>query len=316
MVAGVAVLVLALGLLGSTRPRGVAGAVDQRAAWLQEINSLRYGQGIAPLSEDPVLDAVAAQVNDSVVKPGCQYPSSIPPIPYKGSVMQWQTYGYTDGKLLADVDWADSFLHGYLTNPAYSLVGIAYNPDAQCYGPQWTFELFAPSAPIPTPTPSPAPRPTPTPTPSPTPIPTPSTTPTPTPTPTPTAGPTPTPTDSATPVPTDSPTPDPTDSPTPTAEPTPTDTVEPTPTPTPTPAPQLWGDVDCDGVVGSLDALAIVRGVAGLGGQGDCLNLADVDCSGAIDVVDALLVLRYTAGLPVTPATACPPIGQPVPAGS
>lgn len=59
------------------------------------------------------------------------------------------------------------------------------------------------------------------------------------------------------------PTPTPEPSPTPTPEPTPEPTATPTPTPTPSPtfAP---GDLDCDADVDAVDALAILRVVAGL----------------------------------------------------
>jgi len=36
----------------------------------------------------------------------------------------------------------------------------------------------------------------------------------------------------------------------------------------------------------------------------------DVDCNGSIDSVDALKILRYAAGLPVTPSAGCPSIGS------
>ncbi len=70
------------------------------------------------------------------------------------------------------------------------------------------------------------------------------------------------------------------------------------------------GDVNCDGAVDALDALFILRAVAGLptatcGGQGD------VDCSGWMDAVDALSILRYGAGLPPVAAPApCPLLGS------
>ncbi len=89
-------------------------------------------------------------------------------------------------------------------------------------------------------------------------------TPTPTPTPTPTA--TPTSTASGTPGPTATPTPIPSGTQTPTPG-SPTPTPEPTETPiggTPTPVTSIHGDVDCDGDIDSVDALAILRYVVGL----------------------------------------------------
>jgi hypothetical protein len=39
------------------------------------------------------------------------------------------------------------------------------------------------------------------------------------------------------------------------------------------------GDADCDGAISSVDALAILRHVAGIG-QAACVEAADVDCDG------------------------------------
>jgi hypothetical protein len=70
----------------------------------------------------------------------------------------------------------------------------------------------------------------------------------------------------------------------------------------------LAGDADCDGAVDSVDALQVLRHVAGLG-KPDCLAVADVDCSGEINSVDSLKILRFVAGLPQTGLPAdCPGI--------
>jgi hypothetical protein len=61
----------------------------------------------------------------------------------------------------------------------------------------------------------------------------------------------------------------------------------------------LAGDADCDGAVDSVDALQVLRFVAGLS-EPDCLAAADVDCSGAVNSVDSLKILRFVAGLPQT----------------
>ncbi len=75
---------------------------------------------------------------------------------------------------------------------------------------------------------------------------------------------------------------------------------------------QIFGDVDCDGVVGSVDALFILRYVAALLPLAQCLNVSDVNCNGNTDSVDALSVLRYVAALPVFPAVpTCPAVGSP-----
>jgi hypothetical protein len=70
----------------------------------------------------------------------------------------------------------------------------------------------------------------------------------------------------------------------------------------------LAGDADCDGAVDSVDALQVLRFVAGLGAP-DCLAAADVDCSGAVNSVDSLRILRFVASLPQTGLPAdCPGI--------
>jgi cell division septation protein DedD len=103
---------------------------------------------------------------------------------------------------------------------------------------------------------------------------------------TPSPSPTPTPFPTPTQVPEHTSTPSPSVSPKPTLSPTPTHTPEPTSTPfsslppTPTQAPRLWGDVNCDGSVNSVDALTL---------------------------------MRWTAGLPVLQVEPCPEIGAPYP---
>ena len=205
----------------------------------------------------------------------------------------------------------------------------------------------APATPTPTPTsapPTPTPSPTPqtpsaTPTPDtatptprpPTPTPTPaSPTPTPTPTaavvtptpPTTTAPATPTPT-SAPVLPTLTPTPTPTGTPAHTPQtPTPSpDTLPTTPVPTPTPAPteapatpppsdsKLRGDIDCSGIVDSVDALKVLKVVSGKGHFAKCAGSADIDCSGSVTASDARRILRYIARFPAVAADNCPLIG-------
>ena len=65
-------------------------------------------------------------------------------------------------------------------------------------------------------------------------------------------------------VPTPTPTPVPSETPTPTPTPVPTDTPTTTPSPTPSPTPVPHGDVNCSGAVNAVDALQILRYVAGL----------------------------------------------------
>lgn len=62
-----------------------------------------------------------------------------------------------------------------------------------------------------------------------------------------------------------------------------------------------------------MDALFLLRFVAGIPPVAECLNLAgDVNCDGANTAVDALGVLRYVAGLPVNQGELCPKIGTPL----
>jgi hypothetical protein len=102
-------------------------------------------------------------------------------------------------------------------------------------------------------------------------------------------------------------TPTPTLSPTPTESPTPTPT--PSPTPTATPPPYIQGDINCDTDVTSVDALGILRFVAGLPqllqqepcpdiGTGTGGFFGDVDCKNLVNSVDALGILRSVAHLP------------------
>ena len=81
------------------------------------------------------------------------------------------------------------------------------------------------------------------------------------------------------------------------------------------------GNVDCNQAVNAVDALKILRYVAGLSvaqsepckdvGQviGSGFMQGDADCNGTITAVDALKVLRAVAGLPVTTDCAGPVMG-------
>ena len=96
--------------------------------------------------------------------------------------------------------------------------------------------------------------------------------------------------------------------PQPTVTPTPTSSPAPTPSPTLPPVPVLKGDVNCDGVVNSVDGLLVLRSVADLPDAGaGCLPTAgDVDCNGVVDAVDALHILRYVAQLSPRLPAQCP----------
>jgi hypothetical protein len=75
-------------------------------------------------------------------------------------------------------------------------------------------------------------------------------------------------------------------------------------------AAQVKGDADCDGDVTSLDALAVLRDVAGKEAA-PCPGPADTDCDGEITSLDSLAILRYVASLPASTPGGCTPIGQP-----
>jgi uncharacterized protein YkwD len=126
-----------------------------------------------------------------------------------------------------------------------------------------------------------------------------------TPTPSPSAAPSPSATTPPTPEPSPTDTPAPTPAPSPAPEPTPA----PSPTPVPTPAP-VYGDTNCDSLVGSDDALLVLRAAAGLNLVAGCIDAGDADCDGDLDAVDALGILRYVVSLPVSPPDGCPAIGM------
>lgn len=70
------------------------------------------------------------------------------------------------------------------------------------------------------------------------------------------------------------------------------------------------GSADCDGDVDSVDSLQVLRAVAGLPYEADCLLQAgDVNCDAKIEALDAQFILRYVAALPVDLPNGCPPIG-------
>lgn len=86
-----------------------------------------------------------------------------------------------------------------------------------------------------------------------------------------------------------------------------------------------WGDINCDGVVGILDARRTLQGIAlDEGDPPGCLGVddagpageeplwGDVNCDGQIDGADALALLVFAAGLPPTQFDPCPEIGEPL----
>lgn len=72
----------------------------------------------------------------------------------------------------------------------------------------------------------------------------------------------------------------------------------------------IRGDADCDSDVDSADALQVLRVVAGLPSEAQCLPSADVDCDSDMTSLDALRILRHVAGLPVGEKQGCCPIGS------
>ena len=102
-----------------------------------------------------------------------------------------------------------------------------------------------------------------------------------------------------------------------------------TPVSSPTAPPKLTqGDVDCNGGITAVDALKILRHIAGLPvaqnqpcpGIGDDVTSiwGDIDCSGNVSStnvtsVDALKILRYVAGESVAQWEPCTGIGLPLP---
>ncbi len=82
----------------------------------------------------------------------------------------------------------------------------------------------------------------------------------------------------------------------------------------------LWGDVDCVGDVDAVDALKILRYVAGLSvsqtqpcpeiGSEVASLLGDVDCDDDVDAIDSLKILRHVAALPVAQTEPCQDIGS------
>lgn len=57
------------------------------------------------------------------------------------------------------------------------------------------------------------------------------------------------------------------------------------------------GDVNCNGIVDSIDPLLILQFSASLLQSLSCESAADVDLNGLINSLDALIILQFIAGL-------------------
>ena len=68
------------------------------------------------------------------------------------------------------------------------------------------------------------------------------------------------------------------------------------------------GDVNCDETTNSVDALQVLRSIAGLSTP-VCNGAADVNCDVAVNAIDSLFILRFVAGLSVNLPAGCPPLG-------
>lgn len=72
------------------------------------------------------------------------------------------------------------------------------------------------------------------------------------------------------------------------------------------------GDADCNRTADAVDALHVLRDVAGLPTSASCLEAGNVKCDDGFSSVDALFILRHVAALPVSVPAACPaPLAAP-----
>ena len=67
--------------------------------------------------------------------------------------------------------------------------------------------------------------------------------------------------------------------------------------PAPTPTDKVFGDVDCNGVADSVDALVIIQFTSVIKGRLPCIRNGETNCDGRINAIDAALVLQFVAGL-------------------
>ncbi|HUF52287.1 MAG TPA: CAP domain-containing protein [Dehalococcoidia bacterium] len=307
----VAAFISLLAALSSTSSPGVTHAdpaLDTyEQTFLTLINQYRAQHGLGPLVTDSRLNAAADwfandMANDDYFALN-HYDNEDPPrspgqraaaFGFNAPVGENLAAGFTSAESVLEA-WKKSPSHdGNMLNGSYTVIGIgrAYNPNST-YGVYWVtdFAWYAPPggetlAPTPAPTAAPTPPPTAPPTTAPT-LP---------PTLKPTA------------------TPDPTPKPTPSQTPAVSGSADPS-----------WGDTDCDGHIGPIDSIRILRLDAGLSSStpagcpilGDGVLVqsvpriwGDVDCSGKPAAMDSLLILRYDAGYAVSQPPGCPDLGD------
>jgi hypothetical protein len=65
------------------------------------------------------------------------------------------------------------------------------------------------------------------------------------------------------------------------------------------------GDANCSADVSALDALQVLRAVAGLASD-DCAANGDINCNGSLSSVDALMILRVVASIIQQPEACFP----------
>jgi uncharacterized protein YkwD len=287
----------------SSAPAAVAALDSEEQEFLGLLNEYRAGLGLPTLSVDPQLEEASRWMStDMATNDYFSHYDSLGRDPFERMDHFGYTYNVWKGENLAagtseaqvafDL-WRTSPGHNSnMTNALFHGIGIARAYGANSgLGWYWTTDFGGiangepPAEPTPSPTPSHSPTPTPTPTPSPTQ--------------TPTITPAPMPSPTATPGPhSDSPTP---------AQ-TPPATPGPTPTPTRTPGPGVKGDLDCNTEIDSIDALAILRLVAGLD-FGNCAADTDIDCDGDTATTDARPILQYVADIRSGFGSGCPSVG-------
>ena len=81
----------------------------------------------------------------------------------------------------------------------------------------------------------------------------------------------------------------------------------------------IVGDTDCSGganPVDAVDALQVLRRVAGVQPYAACIDAGNVKCDDGLDAVDAVYILKHVAAIPVNLPAGCPQIGSPSFAGT